>query len=84
MRNTLLDILERADTLLDRRGIKGHTAADRFVSDFKAYLVYFDAIGKGSADQVLSLLEDDSNLTDSAILNTNFRSDLHGACYCRR
>jgi len=70
------NVLNRADELLERRGIKGHRAADRFVQDFKAYLVYFDAIGAGFAQEVVGLLEDDSNLTDSAILNTNFRCSL--------
>lgn len=70
------DILIRADALLTKRGISGHTAADRFVKDFKAYLVYFDAIGLGNAEATISLLENDKNLTDSSILNTNFRSTL--------
>ena len=69
-------VLTQADTLLARRGLTGHTAADRFVSDFKAYLVYFDAIGIGSAETTLALLEDDSNLTDSEILKTNFKKKL--------
>jgi hypothetical protein len=70
------DIEQRVTDLLERRGIAGHTAADRFVSDFKAYLVYFSAIGVGSADTTLGLLEDDSNLTDSKILKTNFKKRL--------
>lgn len=70
------ELLNRVDELLKNRGIVGHRAADRFVSDFKAYLVYFDALGYGSAETTVSLLEDDSNLTDSAILNTNFRCTL--------
>lgn len=70
------DILTRADALLTKRGISGHTAADRFVKDFKAYLVYYDAIGLGNAEKTISLLEKDSNLTDSSILNTNFRCTL--------
>lgn len=69
-------IEQRADALLARRGISGHTAADRFISDFKAYLVYFSATGLGDADQTLKLLEDDSNLTDSSILKTNFKKTL--------
>jgi hypothetical protein len=71
------DILTRADNLLTKRGITGHTAADRFVKDFKAYLVYYDAIGLGDAEKTVSLLEDDANLTDSSILNTNFRCTLN-------
>jgi len=70
------DLLSRVDKLLINRGIVGHRAADRFVSDFKAYIVYFDALGYGSAETTISLLEDDRNLTDSAILNTNFRCKL--------
>lgn len=74
--NKYIKIQDRADNLLSKRGIKGHVAANRFVSDFKAYLVYNDAIGKGSAATTLSLLEDDANLTNSSILHTNFRSTL--------
>lgn len=70
------DVLTRADYLLSKRGISGHTAATRFVKDFKAYLVYFDTLGYGEAERTISLLEDDSNLTDSSILNTNFRCKL--------
>lgn len=70
------DLLDRVDQLLRKRGIVGHRAAQRFVSDFKAYLVYFDTLGLGSAETTVSLLEDDNNLTDSSILNTNFRCDL--------
>ena len=70
------DVLARADTLLARRGIAGHTAADRFVSDFKAYLVYFDATSIGSANTTLNLLEDDRNLTDNSTLNSNFKKKL--------
>lgn len=73
---TYLNIESRVDILLDKRGIKGHTAADRFVNDFKAYIIYFDAIGVGSADSTLTLLESDLNLTNNSILNTNFRSTL--------
>lgn len=69
-------IEQRVNALLERRGIAGHTAADRFVSDFKAYLVYFSATGVGSAETTLGLLEDDSNLTDSKILKTNFKKRL--------
>jgi len=67
------ELLNRADELLIKRGICGHVAADRFVSDFKAYLIYFEALGYGSAEKTIAILEDDSNLTDSDILNTNFR-----------
>lgn len=70
------DLLSRVDELLQNRGIVGHRAADRFVSDFKAYIVYFDALGYGSAETTITLLEDDRNLTDSAILNKNFRCKL--------
>lgn len=70
------ELLDRVDQLLKKRGIVGHRAADRFVNDFKAYLVYYDVLGYGSAQTTVSLLEDDANLTDSAILNTNFRCNL--------
>lgn len=67
------DILTRADALLEKRGVEGHTAATRFVHDFKTNLVYFDAIGVGKAEETVALLENDENLTDSSILHTNFR-----------
>jgi len=70
------DIELRAEALLERRGISGHTAADRFVKDFKAYLIYFDATGVGEAENTLTLLENDKNLTDSKILSQNFRCTL--------
>jgi hypothetical protein len=74
--NKYIQLEQRAEILLQKRGISGHVAAERFVKDFKSYLIYFDATGVGSADGTLSLLEDDSNLTDSKVLNTNFRKDL--------
>lgn len=67
------DVEQRADVLLDRRGIKGHVAAERFVSDFKAYLIYFAAMQHGDASTTLALLENDSNLTPDSILENNFR-----------
>lgn len=69
-------LLERVESLLERRGIVGHRAADRFVSDFKAYLIYFDTLGYGNAEETLDLLEDANNLTDSSILMTNFSCSL--------
>jgi len=72
----MINLLNRVDKLLKNRGISGHRAATRFVSDFKAYLVYFDTLGYGSAEHTVSLLENDNNLTDSSILNTNFRCTL--------
>jgi hypothetical protein len=73
---TFTTLLARADALLHKRGITGHRAADRFVQDFKAYLVYFDATGVGKASATMDMLEQDSNLTASSILNTNFRCRL--------
>jgi len=70
------DLEKRIDSLLINRGIKGHVAADRFRQDFKAYLCYFDAITDGDAETTLSLLEDESNLTSTDILGTNFRKSL--------
>lgn len=67
---------ERIDSLLIGRGIKGHVATDRFRQDFKAYLCYFDAVTDGDAETTLSLLEDESNLTSTDILSTNFRKSL--------
>ena len=67
------ELLNRADELLIKRGICGHVAAVRFASDFKAYLIYFQILGYGSADTTLTLLENEENLTDTSILNTNFR-----------
>ena len=69
--------LERADQLLETRGIKGHRAADRFCKDFRAYLVFFDAMGYGSAEHTVELLENDNCLTDSQCLNRNFRGTLN-------
>jgi hypothetical protein len=74
--NKYSQLEQRADVLLQSRGILGHVAAERFVKDFKAYLIYFDATGAGSANTTMSLLEDGSNLTDSNILHTNFRKPL--------
>jgi hypothetical protein len=71
-----MNIIDRVDTLLANRGIVGHRAADRFVMDFKAYLIYFEHLGYGKAEDTVALLEDDNNLTDSSILNTNFRCKL--------
>jgi len=70
------DLEKRIDSLLINRGIKGHVAADRFRQDFKAYLCYFDVVTDGDAENTLSLLEDESNLTSTDILGTNFRKSL--------
>ena len=67
---------EKIDSLLIGRGIRGHVAADRFRQDFKAYLCYFDVDTDGDAENTLSLLEDESNLTSTDILGTNFRKSL--------
>lgn len=75
--NPFKDIESRAKHLLvNRRGICGHVSADQFVKTFVRDLVYYHATGQGNAERTLSLLEDDSNLTDSSILNTNFRCKL--------
>lgn len=66
----------RADALMNLRGIAGHTAAERFVKDFKAYLIYFDATGQGNAEDTLNCLENNENLTDNKIFNKNFRGSL--------
>lgn len=73
--NKYQSIEDRAIALLAKRGITGHIAAERFVNDFKAYLIYFDATGVGSAEETLTLLENDNNLTDGNILCNNFRKD---------
>jgi hypothetical protein len=70
------EILQQADSLLQSRGIAGHRAADRFRNDFKAYLTYFDVLEYGDAEEVIALLSDNNNLTDSKILQTNFRKSL--------
>jgi len=67
-------IKERAHALLLKRGLFGHVAANRFCQDFMHYLVAKDAFGIGNAEVTLSLLENDANLTDGNILNTNFRT----------
>lgn len=74
----MLDMMfeKRCDDLLRSRGILGHTAAKRFCSDFKAYMFYFHHKNIGNAEDTMSLLENDENLTDSNILNTNFRCTL--------
>ena len=72
----MYNIDARAEKLLAKRGISGHTAADRFCDDFKAYLCYY-ALKSGilsSAEQTLELLEDDANLVSSDIFNKNFRA----------
>ncbi len=75
--NPYQDIETRSKHLLiSRRGICGHVSADKFVKTFIRDLVYYDATSQGSANRTLSLLEDDLNLTDSSILNTNFRCKL--------
>jgi hypothetical protein len=72
-----MHIFDRVDKLLANRGIAGHRAAERFVMDFKAYLSYFERFGYGKLEDTVALLEDDSNLTDNSILNTNFRCKLN-------
>ena len=74
----MIDLVNRMDTFMEKRGITGHVSAERFVHDFKTNMVYFAVIlGESHAEylihETLSLLEDDDNLTDSSILNTNFR-----------
>ena len=65
---------KRIDALMERRGISGHTAADRFILDFKAYLSWFNEIVPGgSAEKTLSLLEEDENLTHYSIFRNNLR-----------
>ena len=71
---TWLDIEKRIDALMERRGITGHTAAYRFILDFKAHLSRFNEIVPGgSAEKTLSLLEEDENLTHYSIFRNNFR-----------
>ena len=72
-----MNIFDRVDALLADRGIAGHRAAERFVMDFKAYLLFFERLGYGTLEDTVALLEDDSNLTDSSVLNTNFRCKLN-------
>jgi len=74
--NKYIEIEQRAIKLLRDRGIYGHVAADRFVNDFVAYLIKFDALEAGNAEDTLTLLEDDNNLTDGNILKTNFRKNI--------
>jgi len=72
--NYSFNLEPRIDALLDKRGIAGHTAADRFIADFKAYLCYFAHKFDASAEATVALLEDDSKLVNSEILNKNFRA----------
>jgi|TARA_R100000027_G_scaffold28010_2_gene20272 hypothetical protein len=67
---------KKIDSLLIGRGITGHVAADRFRHDFKVNLCYFDTLTDGDAEITLSLLEDESILTSTDILGTNFRKSL--------
>jgi len=72
-----LDIEKRIDALMERRGISGHTAAYRFIIDFKAHLSREDRIAPGgSAEKTLSLLEEDENLTSYTIFRNNFRKKI--------
>lgn len=64
----------RIDNLLENRGIAGHTAADRFISDFKSYLCYYDSTTDGNAEYTLTLLENDANLVSNTVLYSNFRT----------
>ena len=72
--NYSFDLETRIDALLEKRGISGHTAAERFVADFKAYMCYFAHKFDASAEATIALLEDDSKLVNSEILNKNFRA----------
>lgn len=76
LQTNVSDIEKRIDLLLAKRGISGHTAARRFQSDFKAYLIYFATSGPGTAESTLDLLENDANLTDDAVLKNNFKKPL--------
>lgn len=66
------DFEVRIDKLMEQRGISGHTAADRFISDFKAYLCYYDTVTSGSASSVMRLFEQ-GNLVSNDIFRSNFR-----------
>lgn len=66
----------RIDTLLQKRGIVGHTAAERFIEDFKAYLCYYATKFDVLAEDTVALLENDENLLSNRILYTNFRADI--------
>lgn len=74
--NKFIQIEQRALTLLDKRGIKGHVTADRFKDDFIAYLIKMDATEMGDANTTLSLLDNNSNLTDGSIFDYNFKKKL--------
>ena len=74
---TWFDIEKRIDALMERRGISGHTAATRFILDFKAHLSRLNEIVPGgSAEKTLSLLEEDENLTPYTIFRNNFRKKI--------
>jgi hypothetical protein len=70
------ELESRIDDLLSKRGIKGHVAADRFCQDFTAYLFYLACVTGGNPEDTISLLEDESILTSTDILNDNFRTSL--------
>ena len=68
------DIEKKIDALMERRGLTGHTAAARFILDFKAHLSRFDrTVSGGNAEKTLSLLEEDKHLTPYTIFRSNFR-----------
>tara|TARA_Y100000310_G_C20640014_1_gene793371 strand:+ start:117 stop:983 length:867 start_codon:yes stop_codon:yes gene_type:complete len=69
-----VDIIDaRIDKLLVKRGICGHTAAIRFVEDFKAYFCYYAMKTGGDMSHTLKLLENDENLISRDVFYTNFR-----------
>ncbi len=62
--------------LIEKRGLKGHVAADRFVSDFVAYLISIAHTKGFDPNETLDLLENDENLTCNTIFSQNFRKSL--------
>tara|TARA_R110002020_G_scaffold263481_1_gene478162 strand:- start:690 stop:1565 length:876 start_codon:yes stop_codon:yes gene_type:complete len=74
---TWLDIEKRIDKLMNRRGLKNHKAADRFIIDFKAHLSREERLAPGgNAEKTLRLLEEDENLTPYTIFGNNFRKNI--------
>jgi hypothetical protein len=73
----LQEFERRSLELLTSRGIlpAKHDAADRFAGDFVAYgWLYHSKFGTGN--EMLNLLEDDSNLNPGDCFNTNFTGNL--------
>ena len=73
-----LELESRIDKILHDRGISStvHVSSNRFISDFKAYLCYYDCTTQGNAETTIELLKDKNNLTPCSVFKNNFRKSL--------